>query len=266
MKKKYFFVQTFLRTVCTLLIYYEASYRIRFSYVNGTESSARIVNGTTTNIKNAKFTVYLRQSGKFICGGSLVTAQHVITAAHCVKNVNPLQLTVVGGATYLSETGVRRGVSKIITPKEYNSRTYHTDIAVLKLSGDMKGNNIETIELCKANWKLGDSIVVYGWGALSEHNNQESNQLRTVRVPLVTRKKCSEMYKRDGSSITNTMFCAGDLKGKDSCSGDSGGPAIFQNQLCGVVSWGVGCARANFPGVYTSIKAVRNFIDRAMKI
>lgn len=264
--KKIFFATTFPKFVWTLLVLYALSYRIPFCYVNGSESSGRIVNGTTTNIRNAKFTVYLRQNGKFICGGSLVTPQQVITAAHCVKNVNPAQLTVVGGATYLSEIGVRRSVSKIMTPKEYNAKTYHSDIAVLKLSGDMKGNNIETIELCKDNWKLGDSIDVYGWGALSEHNNRESNQLRTVRVPLVTRKKCSDMYKRDGSSITNTMFCAGDLKGKDSCFGDSGGPAIFQNQLCGVVSWGVGCARTNFPGVYTSIKTVRNFIDRAMKL
>lgn len=232
----------------------------------GSESSGRIVSGSTTNIKSAKFLVYLRLNGKFICGGSLVTPEIVVTAAHCVKNARPSQMTVVGGATYLSETGVRRGVSKIVTPKEYNTRTYHTDVAVLKLTGSLIGENIATIGLCEANWKLGDFIDVYGWGALSEYNNRESNQLRTVRVPLVTRKRCSDMYRVDGSTITKTMFCAGDLKGKDACFGDSGGPAVFQNQLCGVVSWGVGCARTNFPGVYTSIKSVRNFIDRAMKI
>lgn len=241
-----------------------------FGYTNVTgsenSSSARIVSGSTTNIRSAKFTVNLRVSGKFICGGSLIAPQIVITAAHCVKNIKPSQLTVVGGVTYLSESGVRRGVSKIVIPKEYNQRTYHTDIAVLKLSGDMSGNNIEIIELCKANWKLGDYIDVYGWGAISENNNHESNQLRTVKVPLVTRKRCSDMYKVDGSRITQTMFCAGDLKGKDACFGDSGGPAVFKNQLCGVVSWGVGCARTNFPGVYTNIKTVRNFIDRAIKM
>lgn len=253
--------------ILLLLLLYGVFNNVTSIYVvNANEiQSARIVSGTTTNIQNAKYTVYLRVNGKFICGGSLVTVQFVITAAHCVKNLNPSQLTIVGGATYLSDSGVRRSVHKIITPKEYNSKTYHMDIAVVKLSGNMSGKNIATIELCKASWKLGDSIDVYGWGAMSESNNRESNQLRTVKVPLVARSKCKDMYKRDGT-ITETMFCAGDLKGKDSCSGDSGGPAVFQKQLCGVVSWGVGCARTNYPGVYTYIKTVRNFIDRAMKL
>lgn len=261
---KYLFAPTAIHLLFSILILCEIPYKVSLIYVKGSESSARIVSGSTTNISRAKFTVNLRVNGKFICGGSLVTPQIVITAAHCVKNISPARITVVGGVTYLSESGVRRSVEKIITPKEYNPRTYHSDIAVLKLSGNMSGNNIATIELCKSNWKLGDSIDVYGWGAMSENNNRESNQLRTVRVPLVTRKKCSDMYKVDGSRITQTMFCAGDLKGKDACFGDSGGPAVFQNQLCGVVSWGVGCARTNFPGVYTSVKTVRNFIDRSL--
>ncbi|KAM7354829.1 trypsin delta/gamma-like protein CG30031 [Cochliomyia hominivorax] len=263
---KFLFTKTLRHSLLTIFILCDIISRASFIYVKGSESTGRIVNGSITNINSAKFTVNLRVNGKFICGGSLITPEIVVTAAHCVKGVSPGRLTVVGGATYLSESGVRRSVDKIITPKEYNAKTYHFDIAVLKLTGKMIGNNIETIELCKDDWKLGDYINVFGWGALNENSNKESNQLRTVRVPLVTRKRCSDMYKVDGSRISNTMFCAGDLKGKDACFGDSGGPAVFHNQLCGVVSWGMGCARRNFPGVYTSIKTVRQFIEKAMKL
>lgn len=232
----------------------------------GNSTSARIVGGTTTNISNAKFLVQLRINGKFICGGSLVSTQFVITAAHCVDRANPADLTVVGGATYLSEKGVRRGVNKIIKPKNYNKpKPYHMDVAVLKLSGVMTGTNIDTIPLCQANWKVGDYINVFGWGQLSENNNAKVDQVRKVRLPLVLRSKCVQAYKNI-ESITDSMFCAGDLKDKDSCYGDSGGPAVFQNQLCGLVSWGLRCASNKFPGVYTSIKTVRNFIDNAMKL
>uniref|UniRef100_A0A1A9V917 Peptidase S1 domain-containing protein n=1 Tax=Glossina austeni TaxID=7395 RepID=A0A1A9V917_GLOAU len=228
-------------------------------------ASGRIVGGEATTIDKADFMVSIRVSGKFICGGSLVTNEYVITAAHCVKGFSPSSLTVVGGVTKLSETGLRRGVTKIILPKDYNQRTFHRDAAVLKLSGKMDGNNIGTIELCNKTWQLGDYVQVYGWGQVSENIRSSSNVLRTVTVPLVSRKKCISMYRKE-ATITQSMFCAGNSEGKDSCAGDSGGPAIFEEQLCGIVSWGVGCARPEYPGVYTSIKTVKGFINKAMAL
>ncbi|XP_075159392.1 seminase-like [Haematobia irritans] len=254
-----------LRTAIILLIVFHITI-LKPLGIQASPVNARIVGGSATTIDKAKYLVYLRLNGGFICGGSLVSSQYVVTAAHCVDGVSPSKLIVVGGATRLSETGVRRGVAKIIKPQNYNKpKPYHMDVAVLKLASEMKGKNIATIPLCKSSWKIGDYIDLYGWGQLSENNKMSVDQMRKVSVPLVLRSKCKQAYK-NRETITSSMFCAGDLNGKDSCYGDSGGPAIFQNELCGVVSWGLRCASSVYPGVYTSIKAARDFIDRAMKL
>lgn len=231
------------------------------------EAGARIVGGTPVDISSVPYLINLRIGGAFICGGSLITPNHVLTAAHCVKGVPAARMQVVGGATLLSDanSGVRRGVAKVYTPKAYNGQTLNSDVAVLKLKAAMEGRNIATIELCTSSWKAGELIKVSGWGQTSERNKQISQQVRSVEVALITRKSCVQQYRMRGT-ISNTMFCASVPGVKDACEGDSGGPAVYQGQLCGIVSWGMGCARRNYPGVYTSVKTVRGFIDKALKL
>jgi len=102
--------------------------------------------------------------------------------------------------------------------------------------------------------------VVAGWGALKE-NGSASDALMQVVLPVVSTSQCKKSY---GSSLVEeTMICAGYDQGqKDSCQGDSGGPYFFEGKqgytLQGVVSFGAGCARPRFPGIYSR---VTNYID-----
>ncbi|XP_034103775.1 trypsin alpha-3 [Drosophila albomicans] len=229
------------------------------------DAGARIVGGTLVDIGSVPYLINLRVGGAFICGGSLVTPTHVVTAAHCVKGVSASRLEVVGGATLLTDaTGVKRGVAKVYTPKAYNIQTLHSDVAVLKLKSPLQGNNIATIGLCNSSWKVGELIKVSGWGQITESNKRVSQHVRSVEVALISRKNCISQYRLRGT-ISTSMFCAS-MPGKDACDGDSGGPAVYQGQLCGIVSWGIGCARRNSPGVYTSVKTVRSFIDKALNL
>ena len=84
--------------------------------------------------------------------------------------------------------------------------------------------------------------------------------LRKVTVPIVSRTSCNQAYF---NGVTVNMFCAGYAEGgKDSCQGDSGGPMVNPyKQLIGVVSWGVGCARPNLPGVYTRVSRYLTWIS-----
>lgn len=114
---------------------------------------------------------------------------------------------------------------------------------------------------------------VAGWGRLQE-GGKSSNVLQQLQLPVLDNAECREQYKKQGKLISEYQFgdaviCAGYLEGgKDSCQGDSGGPLmqpvlnpntrIHQYYQIGVVSYGIGCARTNTPGVYSS---VQHFVD-----
>ncbi|KAM7361979.1 trypsin beta-like [Cochliomyia hominivorax] len=226
------------------------------------EVQSRIVGGQPTSIQNAPYVIQLLHNGKFICGGTLIAPRVVVTAAHCVKGFRPGNLSIKAKATKLSQPGVISRVWKVITPKGFNMNTKTLDVAVLKLRSPVNG--IRRIGLCNRVLKDGDNVQVYGWGLRRENAMTVSNHLQTVKVRAIAKSKCEQLY-RGKNVLTRTMFCASIPGRKDACSGDSGGPAIVNGQFCGIVSWGVGCARKNYPGVYTNVFAVRNFIRKAMK-
>jgi trypsin len=81
--------------------------------------------------------------------------------------------------------------------------------------------------------------------------------LQKVEVPIVPQWECKWLYGRE--KLSDNMFCAG-RAGRDTCQGDSGGPAVTNGILVGIVSWGEGCARPGYPGIYTSVENLRKWI------
>ena len=94
-----------------------------------------------------------------------------------------------------------------------------------------------------------------------------TNNLQYVRVPAITNADCNSAY---GGSITDAMICAGypGVGGKDACQGDSGGPFVCNDNgnavIAGVVSWGNGCALADYPGVYARTTTALSWIQSNM--
>lgn len=97
-------------------------------------------------------------------------------------------------------------------------------------------------------------------GTTSSGSSSLPSALRRVDVPIVARSTCNTNYSGD---ITSAMVCAAvSGGGKDSCQGDSGGPLVNTGkQLIGIVSWGQGCALANYPGVYTRVGSFVTWIN-----
>ncbi|KAI4457443.1 tryptase-related [Holotrichia oblita] len=209
----------------------------------------RIVGGVETTANAYPWMVYLTYSGRFYCGASVINDRYILTAAHCINGFPKERLAATfldhdRSTTYETKTFTRK-IANILKHGGYGvGGTFNNDIALLKLNEPLDFSGL-----------VKPVSIVTGWGA-TESTGQVSNVLREVDVPVISNMECrSTGY---GRRITDNMICAGYPEGqKDACQGDSGGPMHIANNslysIIGVVSWGEGCAQANYPGVYTRV-------------
>ncbi|RWS30158.1 vitamin K-dependent protein C-like protein, partial [Leptotrombidium deliense] len=180
----------------------------------------------------------------------------------------PEDIIVVAGSFYLNRAlngETRHDVEKVVIHQNYKKKTYDNDIALIKLSNEIKfDKHKKPICLPSSNDEVPRLMAVSGWGSTEERGRQ-SNVLLTVNVRTIPMQKCRQLLKE--AKLTDNMICAGE-EGKDSCQGDSGGPLFSKSEepakLFGVFIdehkkyAGIGCGRKDRAGVYTKIT---NYID-----
>ncbi|CAN9505068.1 unnamed protein product [Ophioblennius macclurei] len=229
----------------------------------------RIVGGEVAPEGSWPWQVSLLRGTSHFCGGSLINDQWVLSAAHCFLSISASQVTVALGRQ--SQSGfnpneVLRSVSRIISHHNYNNPSDDNDIALLRLSSPVTFTNfIRPVCLAASDSTIhaGIDSWITGWGTLRE-NGPISNDLMEVEVPVVGNRQCNCNY--GVGRITDNMLCAGLPEGgKDACQGDSGGPMVIKQGdvwvKVGVVSFGLGCARPNFPGVYARVSRYMSWIN-----
>jgi len=217
--------------------------------------------------------------GMYNCGGSLITMSVVLTAAHCLfpqeSDVQYDKLRVkIGAETRTQQDGFEEidVIKKIAHEKYEPSPEFKNDIALLKLKHayDNKGKEFQANTIClpfdeKPNEKyLGVDVTVAGWGYTKEDSNP-AIQLQKLVTKVMPHAKCEQAHADSGSPVLEANnVCAGGDKGKDSCSGDSGGPLMIERKKAnkprkswtqvGLVSWGIDCGTEGVPGVYTNVQ------------
>ncbi|CAH0553073.1 unnamed protein product [Brassicogethes aeneus] len=223
----------------------------------------KIIGGSLANIEEFPYQVSLQYKGRHFCGGSIIHPRYILTAAHCVDGQSAYNLNISAGSIY-HVGGVTIKVCKIFQHHKYED--FDNDIAILQLCSNLSFNkNILPIALPKENVFIRPNTRGFasGWGAKNE-NGTVTLKLRKVMVPILAPETCKRGYS---DYITKNMICAGYLTGgKDSCQGDSGGPLRAKGKLVGIVSWGSGCARVGYPGVYTNVAVYRNWIRNIVHV
>ncbi|KAI1286867.1 Proclotting enzyme [Halotydeus destructor] len=238
--------------------------------VCGISQHTRIIGGHDTDPKKWHWmAALLRKNGDRYCGGVLITENHVLTAAHCLRNQSPRDMFVRLGAYDFSDNAdpdsIDFQVKNFLIHPEYDQLTQRNDIAILVL--EKKASFTSLVRpIClpqKSRSYYGVLGTVVGWGAVN-YGGPGSDKLREVQLPVWNYTQCVNVYTDKIFTVRN--YCAGYQDGsKDTCQGDSGGPMMLlgpQNRwmAVGIVSWGFRCGEPGFPGVYTRVNEYLDWI------
>ncbi|KAL2806569.1 ovochymase-2 isoform 2 precursor, partial [Daubentonia madagascariensis] len=245
---------------------------------------SRILGGSQVEKGSYPWQVSLKQRQKHVCGGTIISPQWVITAAHCVSHRNIMStLNVTAGEHDLSQTEPEEQTltieSVIIHPHFSAKKPMDYDIALLKMAGAFQfGRFVGPMCLPEPGerFEAGFICTTAGWGRLGE-DGVLPQVLQEVNLPILTQKECMAALSSLKQFISGkTFLCTGFPEGgRDACQGDSGGSLMCRNKkgawtLAGVTSWGLGCGRGwrnnmqqsdpGSPGIFTDLSKVLPWI------
>lgn len=265
-----------------------------------TRRNQRIVGGIDAPPNAYPWVVALEDDTGFqFCGGTLIAANKVLTAAHCTNVYATGQLRIRIGSNQRKQQRTGKGAGGTLLKVKEQKRhpryrdtgtTYDYDVAVWTLRGTVtpsgtvgfislpgRCGQVGSVDLTCPSGLVnpGQVLRVIGWGDTVSGSNTGSNTLKQVDIPVISNNLCNRQVSYNGL-VSKRMFCAGVAAGGvDSCQGDSGGP-IFGNYdpnaktalQAGIVSWGEGCALPNKYGVYTRLShpEVVDFITKRLAI
>ncbi|UXI15362.1 putative serine hydrolase [Sarcoptes scabiei] len=222
----------------------------------------------------------------FQCGASIISDRYILTAAHCVvrnkeKSIDPKNFVVKVGAHDLRNSGVFKLLDAVIVHENYNAQYHNDDIALLrlKISLDFE-NELRVGPVClpspgsDMDIREGTPTTMIGWGLHDPMDFTPSSQLYQVTVPVYNKEECRQTYTKllnpnNYFDFDNVICAAHREGGKDTCQGDSGGPMLLsmpngQHYQIGIVSFGYGCAKKGYPGVYTYVPNYLKWIGAHM--
>ncbi|KAF5274177.1 hypothetical protein FQA39_LY18734 [Lamprigera yunnana] len=223
----------------------------------GDELSSRIVGGQNAEIGFFPYQASIKSSnGKHICNGAIISANTILTVAHCVYRKRPSSLSVTVGTNRLSIGGSVYYVKEVKIHEKYNSWNLRNDIAVLKLMNEISMNGAAyPIFLGDSFVNGGVACVLSGWGFRQE-SGPVSEYLQYVFLETLNNNECS---KQLSTTIEESQMCTFTKIGEGSCYQDSGSPLVADGVLIAVVTSGHPCAEG-YPDIYTRVSYFHKWI------
>ncbi|MES1193029.1 MAG: serine protease [Solirubrobacterales bacterium] len=227
--------------------------------------SPRVVGGSPATSTAVPWQVLVLPDG-YLCGGAILDATHVVTAAHCVYDdeeqeiLAPSAITVHAGITNSNDAGQHPTVIGVSVNPDYDPDRQTSDVAILTLATPFSfTSTVKAIELTDVGYRPGssDGLRLSGWGSDVARPPGDTTPQHAVDdlnvATLYPSTDCATVY---ASFDDNLLLCAGQA-GTDACQGDSGGPLAVQIggvwKLAGIVTGGAGCAWPGYPGYYARV-------------
>ncbi|NXU54163.1 TMPSC protease, partial [Turnix velox] len=209
-----------------------------------------------------------------VCGAGLIRRKWVLTAGHCVTGrADPKSWRAVLGVYNLHKhdrSMVKRRIRSIRVHPRFKRETFENDLALFELRYPVRFSGyIQPICLPPSDLPLlmenGTECFIGGWGRTGEQGDT-SDVLKEAKVEIIPYSHCNSSGSY-GGLLNENMLCAGSrLGGIDACQGDSGGPlachlpSTSKYHLIGVSSFGLGCGRATYPGIYARVSRYRRWL------
>jgi secreted trypsin-like serine protease len=235
----------------------------------GNEASTHIVGGSEARKHQYPWQVGLFIDGLYFCGGSIISDEYILTAAHCADGFSFWDV-VIGAHEVKNpaeEGHLEFTTRKAFVHPQWDSFNLANDIAILKVDKITFNKYVSPICLPAQSEVgetfVGDVMTVSGWGRESDSSSGIARFLNHVDVPVITNKECNDIYGIVGAGVV----CVSTEGGKGTCNGDSGGPLVMKqaqgtayNQY-GVVSFGasLGC-EAELPAGFSRVTEYLKFI------
>ncbi|XP_066206571.1 serine protease 46-like [Saccopteryx leptura] len=230
-----------------------------------TNMSCKVVKGQLVEVGKWPWQVSILFLGIYICSGSLIHHQWILTAAHCLqRSVDPKEYSVMVGVQRLPENGTQLPLSHIVIHESF-SNLISNDIALLKLRDPVSWSPLVQ-PVCLPTSRLAPSIGTSCWAIVWGYPDgqvvpKSPYSLEEMSVKIVNKEVCNQQYqflflKGQKLSIGKDALCAISQWGVESCKGNSGSSMVCRVNKTwiqmGVASWSFSCNQRRFPNIYTS--------------
>lgn len=238
---------------------------------NQSHDDSRIIQGTPAKLGEFPHQVgiyFETNDGGHKCGGTLISSNWVLTAAHCAAGAKLFDL-FFGSINY--QQGTLRQVDKFIVHERYNPNNLNNDVALLHFADPIvESSTIKIAKLPARGQTIGANVQLFvsGWGRISD--TTDTNSLYYTNVVSISNSDCEQYF--GGSIIASTLCCNGFYTGQSTCKGDSGGPLGYFDSsdnrfvLVGVVSFvHISGCQNNYPFGFVRTESMLDWISQNMQ-